>query len=425
MDKITVSPLQTFSRRLVCAPDKSISHRAVMFNAAATGKACVRGMLSGEDCLSTADCMRKLGAQVDMREDGVYITGAGRLRSADLYCGNSGTTMRLLCGLLAGQTGEAFTMTGDESLSRRPMRRVIDPLAAMGATIASRDGKAPLAVTGKSLHGIRYEMPVASAQVKSAVLLAALRAEGETCVLEREKTRDHTEILLRHMGVRLTIEGNAISIAGGQALRAADVTVAGDISSAAFPLVCGLITGGEVSVQNVGLNPTRTGLLEVFDQAGVDYAVSDEKTSGGEKTGTVTVRGLGEGNPFRIDGGMIPRLVDEIPVLAVLACYLDGDSEICDAQELRVKESDRIAATVRLVRAFGGIAEETQSGFTVRGVGKLRGGCVFDPALDHRMAMSAAVAAAASYKGATVLSPACAAVSYPDFWELFAEGARA
>ena len=418
MKDIRIDPIRKFTKTLACVPDKSITHRALMFNAAAKGTGEVRGMLLGEDCLSTLDCMRRMGAQIELSGDRARITGAGRLRSADLDCGNSGTTMRLLCGLLAAQTGETFTLTGDESLSRRPMRRVIDPLTAMGAQISSQDGKAPLCVTGKRLHGINYDMPVASAQVKSAVLLAALGAEGETRVHETVKTRDHTEIMLRHMGVRVDSEGNTVTVAGGQTLNAASVTVAGDISSAAFPLVCGLITGGEVSITNVGLNPTRTGLIEVFEQIGADYAIADERICGGEKTGTVTVRGLGAGKPFRIDTPMIPRLVDEIPVLAVLACFLGGDSEICGAEELRVKESDRIAASVRLIRAFGGEADETESGFTVRGTGKLAGGCVFDPALDHRMAMSAAVAAAASEKGGTVLDPGCAAVSYPHFWDM-------
>ncbi|MDE6398953.1 MAG: 3-phosphoshikimate 1-carboxyvinyltransferase, partial [Clostridiales bacterium] len=375
--EIRIPPIKKFTKTLACVPDKSITHRALMFNAAAKGTGEVRGMLLGEDCLSTLDCMRRMGAQIELQGDCARIAGAGKLRSADLDCGNSGTTMRLLCGLLAAQEGETFTLSGDESLSRRPMRRVIDPLASMGARIASQEGKAPLTVSGKRLHGINYEMPVASAQVKSAILLAALGAEGVTRVTEKEATRDHTEIMLRHMGVNAVREGNTVTIAGGQTLHAAPITVAGDISSAAFPLVCGLVTGGEVSITNVGLNPTRTGLIEVFDRIGADYEIADEKMCGGEKTGTVTVRGLGAARPFRIDKPMIPRLVDEIPVLAVLACFLGGDSEICGAEELRVKESDRIAATVRLIRAFGGKAEETAGGFTVAGTGRLTGGCAF------------------------------------------------
>ncbi len=419
MQKIDISPIPKFTRTLVCAPDKSITHRAVMFNAAAKGKAEVRGMLLGQDCLSTIDCMRRLGASIEQKGDNAVIAGTQGFASAKLDCGNSGTTMRLLSGLAAARAG-TFTLFGDQSLSSRPMRRVIDPLTAMGAQIASQEGKAPLCITGQRLHGIDYVMPVASAQVKSAVLLAGLGAEGVTRVTEKERTRDHTEILLRHMGVRITRENDCITLEGDQTLHAADVCVAGDISSAAFPLVCGLITGGRVCVHNVGLNPTRTGLLEVFDQIGADYEVADIQWNGGEKTGTVCVRGLGHGRPFAIGHDMIPRLVDEIPVLAVLACYLSGESVVTGAQELRVKESDRIAATVRLVRAFGGDAQDTPDGLIVRGVGQLAGGCTFDPALDHRMAMSAAVAAAASKKGGTVLSPACAAVSYPHFWRMLA-----
>lgn len=417
MNKINVPPIPQFNRRLVCVPDKSITHRAIMFNAVASGKSEVKGILLGEDCLSTVDCMRKLGAQIDIQGDTAYITGAKALKSANLYAGNSGTTMRLLCGLLACRTGE-WKLTGDESLSRRPMRRVTDPLSEMGANFQTVDGKAPITVTGAKLHGINYTMPVASAQVKSAILLAALGAEGTTCVTEKERTRDHTEILLRHMGVDVQQAGNIIRIAGGQTPQAVSVTVAGDISSAAFPLVCGLITGGEITVANVGLNPTRTGLIEVFEQIGADFSVSNVRNSGGEQVGDITVRGLGEGKPFTIDGGMIPRLVDEIPVLAVLACYLGGDSVITDAQELRVKESDRIAATLRLLHAFGGKAQETESGMTISGVGRLKGDCTFDPAGDHRMAMAAAVAAAGSSKGAQICGSDCVAVSYPDFWDM-------
>lgn len=420
MDKIFVPPVRNFSRDIVCAPDKSITHRALMFNGFARGTATVRGILLGEDCLSTVDCMRRLGADIKLSGDTAVVRGA-KLHSARLYCGNSGTTMRLLGGLLAAQEG-TFTLSGDESLSRRPMRRIIDPLTAMGAQIVGNDGKAPLTVTGKRLCGITYDMPVASAQVKSAILLAALGAEGDTTVIERERTRDHTEILLRHMGVDVKSDDVAVTLRGGQTPQAVDVRVAGDISSAAFPLVCGLITGGVVTVRNVGLNPTRTGLIEVFDEIGVDYEIADVQESGGEKTGSITVRSLGRAAPFHIGREAIPRLVDEIPVLAVLACFLSGDSTVAGAHELRVKESDRIAAACRLVRAFGGETDEAQDGFTVRGVGRLTGGCTFDPKLDHRMAMSAGVAAAASEKGGTVLSPSCAAVSYPDFWEMMLHG---
>ncbi len=412
-----------FSCDIVCPPDKSITHRAVMYNAVAKGEAHITRPLLGEDCLSTIDCMRKLGAQIEIKEDGVHVRGVPKLSDADLYAGNSGTTMRLMCGLLSPYRG-TWRLTGDESLSRRPMRRVIDPLTRMGAEIVSCDGKAPLTVTGKALHGIDYVMPVDSAQVKSAVISAALGAEGVTRITEREFTRDHTEIILAAMGADISREGKTVTVRGGRTLEAVSVTVAGDISGAAFPLVCGLITDGEVTVRHVGLNPTRAGLLEVFEQIGVHYTVEERRQCCGEEVGTVTVKGLGQAKPYTITHEMIPRLVDEIPVLAVLACFLDGDSVITGAEELRVKESDRIAATLRMLRAFGGEVRETESGMIIHGKGQLSGGCAFDPAGDHRMAMSAAVAAAASEKGGTVTDSDCVAVSYPDFWQMLSGGTK-
>lgn len=418
MNKITVQPIKKFTRDIKCVPDKSITHRALMFNSAAMGKGEVKGMLLGEDCLSTLDCMRKLGAEIEIKGDCAHITGNPRFKSSDLYAGNSGTTMRLICGLLAAKNGE-WIVSGDASLSNRPMNRVIAPLAQMGGVITSVGGKAPLKISGGRLRAIDYIMPVASAQVKSAIILAAMGAEGVTRITEKDCTRDHTEIMLKSMGADISAENNVIFVSGGRDLHGISVTVAGDISSAAFALVGGLITGGTVTVRNVGLNPTRTGILEVFDQIGVCYEISDVMLICGEKTGTITARGLGAGKPFKITGDMIPRLVDEIPVLCVLACYLNGCSVIEGAQELRVKESDRIALTLKMLRDFGGKAEETESGMAIYGVGKLTGGAEFNPCGDHRMAMSAAVAAAASRKGAVILNPECAAVSYPDFWRLF------
>lgn len=420
MAETRVKPIKKFSGIIDCPPDKSITHRAVMFNSVAEGKSRVNGILLGEDCLATADCMRKMGAQVEISGDTAYITGTPNLRSAELYAGNSGTTMRLMCGLLASREGR-WTISGDESLSRRPMKRVIDPITAMGGTIRSQGGKAPLEIEGENLQGMDYIMPVDSAQVKSAVILAGLGAQGVTNITEREYTRDHTEIMLAAMGADITRSGRTISVRGGGRLKACDITVAGDISSAAFPLVCGLITGGEVTVKNVGLNPTRAGLIEVFKSVGVRYGISDMRTVCGEKTGAVTVSGLGDAKPFKIGKDILPRLIDEIPVLAVLACFLSGESVIEDAHELRVKESDRIAATINLVRMFGGKAEETESGMVISPSGGLKGGVRFDSCGDHRMAMAAAVAAAASEHGAVIERSECVAVSYPGFWKLFGE----
>lgn len=411
-----IERIYKFSRDMVCPPDKSITHRAVMFNSVANGVAEIKNPLLGEDCLSTVDCMRRMGATIGVSENRITVKGADKLSSAELYAGNSGTTMRLISGVLAPRAGK-WTITGDGSLSQRPMKRVIDPLTLMGANITSSHGKAPLTVTGSKLHGIDYVMPIDSAQVKSAVIAAALGAEGITRVTEREYTRDHTEIMLSAMGADIARDGKTVTVKGGSSLNAVSLSVAGDISSAAFPLVCGLITGGKVTVRGVGLNYTRAGLLEIFDAIGADYSVDNVCVECGEKVGDITVRGLGRAKPYKITHGILPRLVDEIPVLAVLACFLGGDSEVVGAEELRVKESDRIAATVRMIKLFGGDAEERADGMVIHGGGKLEGG-LFDPAGDHRMAMAAAVAAAASEKGGTVTGGECVAVSYPDFWQM-------
>ena len=421
MPDMPINPIKKFSRVISsCPPDKSITHRAVMLSSLADGVSTVRGILLGEDCRATIDCMRRLGVIVEIDGDTARITGGKRLRSADLYAANSGTTMRLLCGVLASNEGR-WSISGDQSLSCRPMKRVIDPLTEMGGKIGSRDGRAPLEIDGGKLHGIRYDMPIASAQVKSAVLLAGLNADGMTTVVERERTRDHTEIMLSHMGADITVRGNEITICGGRKLSPIDMSVAGDISSAAYPLICGLMTGGVVTVRSVGINPTRAGLLEIFDQIGVEYGCDGVREECGEKVCDITVRSLGDGKGFRIGGELLPRLIDEIPVLAVLACALGGDSVIEDAGELRVKESDRIAAVARLINAFGGNAEERGDGVIIHPVGRLAGGA-FDPLYDHRMAMAAAVALAASERGGRVLGGECVAVSYPDFWDMLVGG---
>lgn len=414
--KIFVPPQKKFTRTLSAVPDKSITHRAILFGGAAKGRTRIQGALYADDCMHSLSCMQKLGAVVSREGDDLIIEGAPAFTSCELDAGNSGTTMRLLCGLLAGKKG-SWRLTGDESLSSRPMKRVIDPISLMGGKIDGRDGKAPLSIEGKHLHGISYTLPMASAQVKSAVLLAALSAEGDTVVTEPQKSRDHTEIMLRQMGVSLSVNGTTVRIRGGQTLSGIDVCVAGDISSAAYPLVCALCLGGTATVRGVGVNPTRAGLLAVFDQIGADYTLLDERTVGGEKRADICVRGLGKAKPFHIDASLLPLLIDEVPVLAVLACYLNGTSVIVDADELRKKESDRIKATVALVRAFGGRAEELANGLTVEG--KPLAGGSFHAGGDHRMAMAAGVAAAASAKGGEVDNAECVHISYPDFWTMF------
>lgn len=406
-----IRPLTSYNKTIVPPPDKSITHRAVLFNALSGGCATVYNPLLGEDCLSTVDCMRRLGIDVEVGE--TVVVRGGNIRSADLDCGNSGTTMRLLMGALSSRKGR-FTMTGDPSLRRRPMGRVATPLSSMGANIRLTDNRAPLTVEGAELHGIDYVSPVASAQVKSAILLAGLNAEGTTRVTEPALSRDHTERMLRAMGADVDVCGLTVAVRKSK-LSAVDVTVCGDISSAAYPLIlAACIPNGCVTVKGVGINPTRDGVPEVLRAcgAGVRY---DNVRDGGEPAADITLTHT-ELKPFRIGGAIVPRLIDELPVLAVLACFIEGESVITGAAELKVKESDRIASTVNFLRALGADIEPTDDGMVIRGKGYLTGGGTVDSGLDHRTAMAAAVAMAASKKGGTLLRPEVCAVSYPDFY---------
>lgn len=407
--------------------DKSISHRALLFGAIAEGETRIEGLLPAEDPLSTAACLRAMGVEVSPIQAGqpVTVQGAGLDGFQEpgdvLDCGNSGTTMRLMLGLLAGRVGRHFVLTGDGSLRGRPMRRVGAPLAQMGAQIGGRgDGNfAPLAVQGQPLRGTTIHTPVASAQVKSAILLAALTAEGPTTVIEPAQSRDHSERMLRSFGAELSVGGagnTVVTLTPGQTLKGQAVVVPGDISSAAFWLVAGAITpGAEITVQNVGLNPSRTGILEVLDQMGAQISVLNRREVAGEPVGDLRVC-HGPLQAFDIGGELIPRLVDEIPVLAVAACCAEGISRIRDAEELRVKETDRLAVMARQLGAMGGRIEEFADGMTINGCTELHGAEV-DSETDHRVAMSLAVAAGIA-RGDTLLHrPEAAAVSYPGFWD--------
>jgi 3-phosphoshikimate 1-carboxyvinyltransferase len=338
-----------------------------------------------------------------------------------LDCGNSGTTMRLMLGLLAGRAARHFVLTGDASLRRRPMRRVADPLAQMGATIAGRRGGelAPLAIQGRTLQGAAIRTPVASAQVKSALLLAALTAEGSTTVIEPALSRDHSERMLRAFGADLSVAGpggTQVTVRPGPALRGQAVTVPGDISSAAFWLVAAAITpGAELTVQNVGLNPSRTGILEVLEAMGARLEIQDRRDVAGEPVGDLRVC-HGPLQAFTIGGDLIPRLVDEIPVLAVAACCAEGVSRISGAEELRVKETDRLAVMARQLGAMGAQLEEHADGLTIAGGVQLRGATV-NSETDHRVAMSLAVASLVATGDTWLLDPEAAAVSYPGFWK--------
>lgn len=400
--------------------DKSISHRAAIFNAIADGTAEVHGFLQGEDCLSTVQCLRTLGVRLELSPEGTLtVRGVGlhglREPTNVLDAGNSGTTMRLLCGLLAGQPFFSV-LTGDESLRSRPMARVLVPLRAMGATCIARDRDyAPVAILGGGLFGLKYETPVASAQVKSAILLAGLYADSPTVVTEPAGSRDHTERMLGAMGAKIEKEGLAVRITPPEVLTPVSLRVPGDISAAAFWLVAAAAhPDAEVTLPSVGINPTRTGIIDILRAMGADIEVREERTWGGEPVADLTVRSsrlVGT----EIAGELMVRAIDEAPVVAIAAALADGRTVFRDAQELRVKESDRIAATVATLRAFGADAHETEDGMVIEGRGFLRGARV-DPAGDHRLAMAQAVAGLIAEGETTITGSEAADVSYPTFW---------
>ena len=407
--------------------DKSISHRSLLFGAIAEGTTTIEGLLPAEDPLSTAACLRAMGVEVSPIEAGqtVVVRGVGldgfQEPESVLDCGNSGTTMRLMLGLLAGRSGRHFVLTGDDSLRRRPMKRVGGPLAEMGASIAGRSGGnlAPLAIQGCQLRGITIRTPVASAQVKSAILLAALTAEGPTTVIEPVQSRDHSERMLRAFGAQLTVGGagdTEVTVVPGSRLQGQSVVVPGDISSAAFWLVAGAITpGADLTVENVGLNPSRTGILDVLEQMGARIQVLNQRDVAGEPVGDLRVT-HGPLKAFEIGAELIPRLVDEIPVLAVAACCAEGISRVTGAEELRVKETDRLAVMARQLGAMGAQIEEFADGMSIQGGVQLRGAEV-DSETDHRVAMSLAVAAQIATGSTQLHRPEAAAVSYPTFWD--------
>lgn len=407
-----IRSVKNFRKITTTAPDKSITHRAVMFNAAADGEATVTNALLGGDCRSTIECMRRLGASVTVEGSTVYVRGTSEFKDAELDAGNSGTTTRLLTGLLAGK-GITASIDGDESLRSRPMRRVTDPLALMGADVRATDGKAPVYIRPARLRGIDYTLPVASAQLKSALLLAGLNADGVTRITEPVLSRDHTELMLKAMGADIKTDGLTVSIKRG-ALKNIDVRVPGDISSAAFLFAAAAVTGGEVTVCDVGLNPTRTGVIEVLKVMGAGVDIKNyrhEVEPRGDVTVTADVL-----KPFFISASDVPSLIDELPLLAVVACFAKGDSEVRGAAELRVKESDRIKTTAETVRALGGKITELPDGFVIHGEGGLIGGKVHSHG-DHRIAMSAAIGGLGSREGCEIEGADSAAVSYPSFWE--------
>ena len=399
--------------------DKSISHRAVMLGSLANGVTEISGFLKGADCLSTIDCFRKMGIDIDINGENVTVHGNGLrgLLKPDemLYTGNSGTTTRLLCGILAGQNFDT-SITGDASIQKRPMGRVVQPLSMMGAKIENE--YCPLYITGTKLHGIDYKMPVASAQVKTAIILAGLYADGETVIHEIEKSRDHTELMLSAMGADLTVDNLDITIKPTNDLTAVNVDVPGDISSAAFFLVLGAIMpNSQITVTNVGINPTRTGIIDVLKDMGADITLENVHTSAGETVADITVRSSSL-KGTTVGGDIIPRLIDELPIIAVAAVFADGQTVIKDAQELKVKETNRIRAVVDEFNKCGIDITETDDGMIING-GKSIHGADFKTYGDHRMAMSLTVLAQLADGESTLDDSDCACVSYPTFFDDF------
>jgi 3-phosphoshikimate 1-carboxyvinyltransferase len=419
----TIAPARRLRGRLRVPGDKSISHRYALLAALAEGPSTLTNYAPGADCRSTLACLAALGVAVEKPSaDTITLMGRGlrRLRSPAgvLDCGNSGTTMRLMAGVLAGQDF-ASTLAGDDSLSRRPMRRVIAPLERMGARIGSADGRPPLTVHGAALHAIAHVCEVPSAQVKSAVLLAGLHADGVTRVTEPAPTRDHTERALAAFGGSATVNGLTVSVAGGQTLRGQALAIPGDMSSAAFWMIAAAaLPGSRIEIDDVGLNPSRTALLGVLRRVGARVTVdAGAAASGGEPRGTVVVEHDRLGT-LAIGPDEVPGLIDELPALAALAAH-GAEVEVAGAGELRVKESDRIAALVAGFRAMGLDADERPDGFVVRGRGRCAGG-VADARGDHRMAMAFAIAALAGEGVSTIAGADVVAVSYPGFFETLA-----
>jgi 3-phosphoshikimate 1-carboxyvinyltransferase len=400
--------------------DKSISHRALLIGALCEGDVLVRQWGRSGDTESTLGAVRALGVEVDEQDVDTLVVHGGGLRGvrpAAIDCGNAGTLARLISGILAFQDGR-FELSGDESLSRRPMDRVAKPLGQMGANVSA---SWPIVIEGRPLHGIEYELPVASAQVKSAILLAGLGARGRTTVVEPAPTRDHTELMLEAAGVRVRRKGRAISVEPTEDLRLEEVLVPGDISSAApFLVAAALLPGSSLTVHDIGLNPRRAGLLEVLERMGVRVGVSNRRRIAGELVGDVEVTGTHELVATRVTAPEVPTLVDELPLVALLGAFAHGETVVSGAEELRAKESDRVESVTAGLRAVGVRIEPRPDGFVVRGTPARPRGGVVDAAGDHRIAMLGAVAGAVSREGVRLEGAESVGISFPGFFDLLA-----
>lgn len=422
MNEIVLKPARQSLRGIIKIPgDKSISHRAIIIGSLANGTTSVTNFLDGEDCMRTIHAFQAMGVSIDKQESCVLIKGNGINALSEpkvpLYFGNSGTTARLMLGLLAGLPFFT-TVYGDPSLSIRPMDRVLNPLKQMGATIDGRVNGSylPLSLRGESLKGMDYTLPVKSAQVKSAVLFAGLFAEGETKVSELTTTRNHTENMLKAFGADITVNGQTTSITNKNTLTATDVYVPGDISSASFFLAAAvMVPGSKLTLKNIGLNETRTGIIDALQAMGANIQLSNQQTISGELFGDVTVS-YTELHGITINGDIIPRLIDEIPIIALLATQIDGTTIIQDAEELRVKETDRIAAVANVLSTLGANIETTEDGMIIHGKTKLSGGRIasFN---DHRIAMMGAIASVVADGDIIIDDVSSISISYPTFFE--------
>jgi len=418
---VKIEPAAQLTGHVAVPGDKSISHRAVLLGAIGEGETVVRGFGRSADTEATVAAVRALGVEVEeVAHDELSVQGVGLrgLRAGTVDCANAGTLMRLLAGVVAGQPGR-FELTGDESLTSRPMERIAEPLRQMGAEVTTTDGHAPLVIEGSgSLRGLTYELPVASAQVKSAVLLAGVNAGGQTTVVEPAPTRDHTELMLESAGVPVRRGPTSITVQPAASLRLGEIDVPGDFSSAA-PLLAAaaLVPGSNLTIHDVGLNPRRTGLLDVLERMGAHLAIFNRRRAGREQIGDVQIQ-YSELGAVEVDANEVPRLVDELPLVALLASHARGRSVVRGAAELRVKESDRIEAVTDGLRACGAKVQSREDGWTITGVPtRLRGGRV-DARGDHRIAMLGAVAGLASREGVELEGADTVAISFPGFFEL-------
>ena len=422
MQKTVSQNFKTLKGEITIPSDKSMSHRAILFSSIAKGRSIIKNFSNGKDPHSSIEVCKNLGIDIKINSDRIVEVNSNGLKMSknNLYCGNSGTTMRLISGILAGQNFDSV-LTGDESLSSRPMKRIIEPLRLMGANIESNDFKAPIIIKGSELHGIEYNSKLSSAQVKSCVLLAGLFANGVTTYKEPQISRNHTEILLKYMGAKISCQGNFTKIEKSE-LNPINTEIFGDISSAAFFIVAGLIVpNSDIILKNVGLNPTRTGIIDVVKKMGADIELFDIHEICAEKVGNIRVKYSPDLKGIDIDSTIIPRLIDEIPIISVLATQCQGITKISGAQDLKNKESDRILTTVTELKKLGANITATQDGMIIEGKTKLKGNVLTESYRDHRLALSLYVAGLISENEISINDFDWINISFPEFENLMQE----